>query len=131
LVLAAWPVLVYAAVQPADYASRAASVSLGSALQQAGSLAPLGQSLLAHLSMWNSTGDPNARHNLPGARLLDAVTASLLPCGLALALAAAWSCRRGRAPAWPYLFPAAGLVVLLAGRVLSSPDQSPQALRTL
>ncbi|HMA37610.1 MAG TPA: glycosyltransferase family 39 protein [Chloroflexia bacterium] len=131
LVLGAAPILVYAAVQPADYLARASSVSLGPALAQAGSLAPLLTSLGAHLAMWNVAGDPNGRHNLPGARLLDPLTAALLPCGLALALALAWGRRRGRVPAWPYLFAAAGLLVLLAGGVLSSPDESPQALRTL
>ena len=96
LLIAAAPVLVYAATEPADYLARASSVSLSHAIQEAGSLAPLFDNLSAHLRMWNETGDPNGRHNLPGARLLDPITAALLPCGLALALALAWRARRAR-----------------------------------
>ncbi len=131
LLIGAAPVLVYALVQPADYAARASTVAVTAAIQQAGNLSPLGSSILAHLGMWNLAGDPNGRHDLPGARMLDLITAALLPCGLAIALLLAWRQRHGRVPAWPYLFPAAGLFVLLAGGILSAPDESPQALRTL
>jgi 4-amino-4-deoxy-L-arabinose transferase-like glycosyltransferase len=131
LLLAAAPVLVYAVIQPADYAARAASVSIADAIQSSGSLAPLGETLLKHLRMWNVAGDFNGRHNLPDARMLDGVTAALLPVGLTLAVAAMWGRRRGWVLAWPYLFPVAGLLVLLAGGVLSNPGDTPQALRTL
>jgi hypothetical protein len=131
LLLAAAPVLVYAAVRPGDYTARAASVAITDAIQTSGSLAPLGDTLLKHLRMWNVMGDFNGRHNLPDARMLDGVTAAQLPVGLALALAAMWSRRRRWALDWRFLFPVAGLFVLLAGGVLSNPIDTPQALRTL
>ncbi|HUS14996.1 MAG TPA: glycosyltransferase family 39 protein, partial [Chloroflexia bacterium] len=134
LLVAAAPVLTYAAVEPADYLARAGSVSVFSAVGAVGSVEPLVRSLSRHLGMFNVAGDANGRHNLPGARMLDLVTAALLPIGVALA--AVWA-RRGRRhgpdarAGWPYGLLVAALVVLLAGGVLSNPDESPQALRTL
>ena len=119
---AAAPVLVYAAAaRPTTGAGRSVSLATPS---NSGSLAPLAKRYSAP-SMWNVTGDSNGRHNLPDARLLDPITAALLPCGLALALALAW--RRGAAagPRWPYLLPAVGLVALLAGGVLSFARREP------
>ena len=81
--------------------------------------------------MWNETGDPNGRHNLPGRACSTRCTAALLPWGWRWPSRWPGGAGAGRRATWPYLLPAVGLVALLAGGVLSSPDESPQALRTL
>ena len=131
-VLTAAPILIYAAVAPADYFARAGAVSVFGAINAAHSLEPLARSLTRHLGMFNGVGDVNGRHNIPEARMLDFATAALLPLGLGLA---GWDALRrraaGDAPRWPALLLLGGLLVLLSGGILSNPDESPQALRTL
>jgi 4-amino-4-deoxy-L-arabinose transferase-like glycosyltransferase len=130
LLVAAAPVLTYAVVNPVDYLARAGQVSVFSAGAEAGSLEPLLTNMARHLAMFNGEGDPNGRHNIPGARMLDLATAALLPVGLALA--AAWGLRRRAVVArWPYLLLLVSPLFLLAGGYLSNPADSPQALRTL
>ncbi len=131
LLLAAAPVLTFAVAEPEDYAARAASVSLFSAIDAAHSLEPLAISLGRHAAMFNQQGDVNGRHNLPNARMLDLVTAALLPVGFGLA--AYWALRRRLfdAPRWPYVMLASSPLVLMSGGLLSNPDDAPQALRTL
>ena len=80
-------------------------------------------SLNKHLAMFNIAGDQNGRHDLPGAPMLDDVTAALFFLGLGLCVV-----RAGR---WQYIFPPLWFVAALAGGVLSLPFEAPQSHRTL
>jgi hypothetical protein len=86
-------------------------------------LLALYDSTLKHLGMFNYQGDQNARHNLPGAPMLDPLSGVLFLLGLGLALRR-W--RDARNVVMLALF--AGM--LLAG-ILSTDWEAPQALRSI
>ena len=73
--------------------------------------------------MFNVEGDPNGRHNLPGAPMLDPYTAALMVLGLALSL---WYLRE---PNW-LLLPI-WMGVMLMGGILSLDFEAPQSLRAV
>ncbi len=59
---------------------------IGTSITEQKSLKPLWDVWSGNLLMFNRTGDENARHNIPGRRMLDDVTSVLFILGLALAL---------------------------------------------
>ena len=61
--LIALPIGIYFLLNPADFMSRTAGVSIFS---QNNPLAAFGESLIKHLAMFNFYGDPNWRHNYSG-----------------------------------------------------------------
>ncbi|MEZ4715823.1 MAG: glycosyltransferase family 39 protein [Caldilineaceae bacterium] len=81
----------------------------------------LWENVRKHVLMFNWHGDPNGRHNLPGAPMLDPVAAGLLVLGLGLAL---W---RWRDPVWMLL--PLWLGGALMGGILSLDFEAPQSLR--
>ena len=81
------------------------------------------ESAKRHLLMFHVAGDANARHNLPGAPMLDPITGAFFLLGVGWA---AWKWRdhrRGLALIW--------LGVTLLGGVFSQLSEAPQAYRTL
>ncbi|HYU17903.1 MAG TPA: glycosyltransferase family 39 protein, partial [Chloroflexota bacterium] len=123
IILAASPLLLDAWLRPADYAARPQQVFIWNEVQRAGRLDPLLDSLRQHVLMFNVAGDRNGRHNLPGAPMLDQVTAALFVLGLGLALT------RLRQPAW--LLVVLWCVVGLMGGALTLAFEAPQALRAI
>ena len=81
----------------------------------------LWNNIVAHVLMFNWRGDPNGRHNLPGAPMLDTFTAALMVLGLA------YSVRRLTEPRYALLLLWLGFT-LLAG-ILSLDFEAPQSLR--
>lgn len=81
----------------------------------------LWENVRKHVLMFNWRGDPNGRHNLPGAPMLDNISAGLLVLGLGLAL---W---RWRDPVWMLL--PLWLAGTLLGGILSLDFEAPQSLR--
>ncbi len=73
------------------------------------------------LFMFNWRGDPNGRHNLPGAPMVDPVTGALMVLGAGLAL---W---RWRDPVWLLLPIWLGMALL--GGILTLDFEAPQSLR--
>lgn len=84
---------------------------------------PLRESLWKHLRMFHVEGDHNARHNLPGAPMLDPVTGVLFLLGAIYALWRVSDHRRGLLLIW--------VAVVLLGGILSLVREAPQGYRTL
>ncbi|HUS17183.1 MAG TPA: glycosyltransferase family 39 protein, partial [Chloroflexia bacterium] len=122
-VIAFLPVGLLALQQPAAFGGRVNDVSVFNPEASGGDPQAFSHSLTKHLLMFNFAGDNNGRHNLPGAPMLDDLTAALFFTGLG---ACAWRVRR-----WQYFFPLAWFAAALAGGVLSLPAEAPQAHRTL
>ena len=122
LVMAA-PVAQYAVLEPADFFDRTRASSVFT-MAPAGELAGnIVDNLRAHALMFNLEGDTNPRHNLPGAAMLDGISAALLVLGIAVCVFC-WS-RTALVvlPVW--------LVVMLIPGVLTIPWEAPQALRAI
>ena len=96
---------------------READLFIGTKMAQEHSLKPLWDVWTGTLLMFNRAGDPNPRHNIPGHRMLDDVTAVFFILGLALA----W--RRRKEPAG--LYPLLGFGgMLLTGLLSTDPAHS-------
>lgn len=96
---------------------READLFIGSKVLQERSLQPLWDVWTGTLLMFNRAGDLNPRHNLPGHRMLDDVTAVFFVLGLALA----WRKRKERGGLYPLL----GFgVMLLTGLLSTDPAHS-------
>ena len=121
--VAASPQLLFAALAPASFAARPQQVFIWNEVQRAGSLDPLIESVRRHVLMFNVAGDRNGRHNLPGAPMLDQVTAGLFVLGLAL------SVPRLLRPAWGILPVWLTLGFLTGALTLSF--EAPQGLRSV
>ena len=84
--------------------------------------AVLRDSLIEHLLMFNISGDPNPRHNIPHEPMLDVITGALFIIGLAMSFT-----HKNR---FLLIFPVWILVMILPG-VLTVPWESPQSLRSI
>ncbi len=80
------------------------------------------ESIRKHVLMFNLKGDPNGRHNLPGAPMLDSLTGALFVLGVGLAL---WRIRR---PSSVLLL--SWLLLSMLGGILSLDFEAPQSLRS-
>lgn len=122
--LAFIPVGTFALERPFDYNSRLDTVSIFNPQYSGNDPAgALGRNLSRHLLMFNWQGDGNGRHNLPGAPMLDWVTASLFFAGFGLCVVRAWR--------WQYAFPVLWFAAAISGGVLSIPYEAPQSHRTI
>ncbi|HMA37122.1 MAG TPA: glycosyltransferase family 39 protein, partial [Chloroflexia bacterium] len=121
--LAFLPMALLALQQPALFGGRIDQVSIFNPTVAAGDPLAFQHNLTKHLLMFNFVGDGNGRHNLPGAPMLDDVTAALFFLGLGSCLLRAWR--------WQYFFPCVWFVAALSGGVLSLPFEAPQSHRTL
>ncbi len=121
--LAFLPVGLFALQQPAAFNGRINDVSVFNPAVNGGNPNAFSTSLNQHLLMFNFHGDSNGRHNLPGAPMLDDITAALFFLGLGACLLRAWR--------WQYAFPVLWFASALSGGVLSLPFEAPQSHRTL
>jgi hypothetical protein len=81
--LVALPVLVFAIQDPGAYNARTAQTFiLASSASDAEKLGQIWGNVQRHLLMFSVQGDLNGRHNLPGAPMLDTLTAGLVALGL-------------------------------------------------
>jgi 4-amino-4-deoxy-L-arabinose transferase-like glycosyltransferase/streptogramin lyase len=83
--------------------------------------AALEENVRRHLLMFHVRGDPNGRHNLPGAPMLDPVTGALFALGLVFAVS------RARRPEYALLV--GWLLLALLPALLSLDFEAPQAYR--
>ncbi|MBN1680856.1 MAG: glycosyltransferase family 39 protein [Anaerolineae bacterium] len=83
----------------------------------------LAENIERHLLMFHVAGDPNGRHNLSKAPMLDPIMGGLLVLGLAVGLSRARCAETG--------FFGLVLVVGLLGGILTCTFEAPQALRTI
>ena len=122
LVIAA-PVAQYAAIEPADFFDRTRTSSVFTMAPAGEAISNVVDNLRAHVLMFNVEGDPNPRHNLPGAAMLDGLSAALLVLGIAACLVCWPRTALVVLPIW--------LAVMLIPGVLTIPWEAPQALRTI
>jgi len=112
------------AKNPFTLLNRTQQVSILNDVRAAGgSLQPLVESVKRHLLMFNVEGDHNARHNLPGAPMLDPITGAFFLLGAAWSLWRWRDHRRGLMIIW--------MGVTLLGGILTRLNEAPQAYRTL
>ena len=121
--LAVAPVIDYAQRHPEDFWARTQRVSIFTSQPQDQLVPALLKNVQAHALMFNYRGDPNGRHNLPGAPMLDFAVSVFFVLGLAGCLA------RLRQPR--YSLPVLWLAVMLCGGILSLPFEAPQSLRAI
>ena len=115
------PLVWFAWSQPDTFWSRLQNTFIFADKSEAERLPALWANIWKHVMMFNWRGDPNGRHNLPGAPMLDEVTGVLMLLGLAYSL---WRLRDPRyalLPLW--------LGVTLLGGILSLDFEAPQSLR--
>lgn len=133
MIAASWlvvtPLVQFALAEPDAFWYRTRQISIFTRRDQADVSQALWATTTKHLLMFNFAGDNNGRHNLPGAPMLDPVTAALFVLGLGLALVQLRSRRYSLAPA--HLFFALLLPLSLAGGIFSVDFEAPQSLRSI
>ena len=81
------------------------------------------ESLVRHLGMFHLEGDPNGRHNIPRAPMLDIFSGLLMLLGLAVAVTKWRIAAFIVLPLW--------IIVMIMPGVLTIPWEAPQSLRTI
>ncbi len=117
------PVAQYAVLEPADFFDRTGTSSVFSMAPAGEVIGDVVENLRSHALMFNVEGDSNPRHNLPGAAMLDGLSAALLVLGAAACLVCWPRTALVILPIW--------LVIMLIPGVLTIPWEAPQALRTI
>jgi DNA-binding beta-propeller fold protein YncE/4-amino-4-deoxy-L-arabinose transferase-like glycosyltransferase len=121
--LAALPVIVFAVQDPTAFNGRTAQTLITTqSVSDAEKLRQIWDTLQRHALMFNVSGDMNGRHNLPGAPMLDSLTAGLVVLGLG------WLLMRPRD--WRTFLLLAWSAVAMSGGILTLAFEAPQAVRT-
>ncbi|RME65594.1 MAG: hypothetical protein D6790_01605, partial [Caldilineae bacterium] len=122
LIVAA-PLLVTYASDSFAFLNRSLQISVFNDVREAGGYAPLWANVADYARMFFDQGDMNGRHNLPGAPMLDPITALFFAVGLAYSLFRLRDRRRHLLLLW--------VLLNLAGGILSERATAPNAYRTL
>jgi sugar lactone lactonase YvrE/4-amino-4-deoxy-L-arabinose transferase-like glycosyltransferase len=122
-VLVIAPVAKFAWERPDRYFARIETTSILAVTAPDERLPALWANTVKHLLMFHVRGDPNGRHNLAGAPLLDWISGGLMVLGLAMC-SANW--RRAEYAAIP-IWLGCGLL----GGILSLDFEAPQSLRSI
>lgn len=117
------PVLEYAALEPERFFARTGRTSVFGLMPFDEAIVEAWKSLGKHALMFNYEGDPNPRHNLPYAPMLDFGSGVLFLLGLGLALTRWRNVALFSLPFWI-------LLMALPG-VLTIPWEAPQSLRAI
>ena len=123
LLIAATPIATFALQHTDVYTQRVGDVNIFSPIGSEGRSDALQTSIERHALMFNYAGDRNPRHNLPGAPMLDWITAALFLAGLGVLVLRVWR--------WQYFFPLVWFLLTISGGILSVVFEAPQAHRTL
>ena len=121
--LVAAPVVQFASTHPDEFFGRTRATSLFELTPREQWADVLGTSLVRHSLMFSQRGDPNPRHNLPDAPMLDFITGSMFVLGFFFALTRRRNVAVFSLPFWV-------LLMVLPG-VLTVPWESPQSLRSI
>ncbi len=121
--MVAAPVLESAVLEADRFFGRTATTSVFSLVSPGEALGEIRTSLWKHALMFNYHGDLNARHNLPGAPMLDFGMGVLFVLGLGLALGRWRRVELAALPAW--------VLVMVAPGVITLPWEAPQSLRAI
>ncbi len=115
------PVVLYAYKHPDIFWSRVQNTFVFADRGVADPWLALSENIRKHLLMFNWRGDPNGRHNLPGAPMLDTVAGVLMVLGVAYSLRRVLEPRYALLPLW--------VAFALLGGILSLDFEAPQSLR--
>jgi hypothetical protein len=122
--LAVAPVAQFAIRRPELFWDRAKRISVFKDPDvQARPVAAIAQSAAKHLLMFNFRGDPNGRHNLPGAPMLDRTSGVLLVLGTVICVLYWRDPRSVLLLLW--------LLIPLSGGIFSTWFEAPQSLRSI
>ena len=122
---AAAPVVQFAANETDTFLERTRTTSLFNIVPRAEWADRIGEGLVEHALMFNREGDPNPRHNLPEAPMLDRITGALFILAFLFALTQ-WRRRNVALLALPLW-----VILMTLPGVLTVPWESPQSLRAI
>ena len=117
------PLAQFAVSHPDEFFNRTAVTSVFSQTSEGETGRVLWESLVRHLGMFHIEGDPNGRHNIPGAPMLDFFSGILMLVGLAVAVYRWRNAAFIALPIW--------IFVMIMPGVLTIPWEAPQSLRTI
>ena len=117
------PVVQFAMDNSEQFFERTETTSLFNLTPREEWATQLRSSLVRHVFMFNAEGDPNPRHNLPNAPMLDRITGALFLLGFFLALVRWRRVALFTLPFWVFF-------MVLPG-VLTVPWETPQSLRSI
>jgi 4-amino-4-deoxy-L-arabinose transferase-like glycosyltransferase len=124
ILIAVAPVAQFALLNPDVFWDRAKRISILKDPQAAAHpVQALLDSASKHLLMFHYQGDPNGRHNLPGAPMLDRLTGVLMVFGVVVCFSCLKHPRSILLLSW--------LLIPLSGGVLSTWFEAPQSLRSI
>ena len=78
----ALPIVQFAAVHPEEFFERTQRTSLFAHVDDGDETDALLENFWKHIGMFHFEGDPNGRHNIPGAPMLDPLSGLLMLVGL-------------------------------------------------
>ena len=117
------PVVQFAMDNSEQFFERTETTSLFNLTPREEWATQLRSSLVRHVFMFNAEGDPNPRHNLPNAPMLDRITGALFLLGFFFALVRWRRVALFTLPFWVFF-------MVLPG-VLTVPWETPQSLRSI
>jgi len=117
------PVAQSAISDSEDFFKRTKESSVFSHASVGDAFSQMNTSLGKHIGMFNYKGDPNPRHNLPDAPMLDFLSGVLLVLGTGIALIGWRNVALASLPVWM-------LLMVLPG-VMTLPWEAPQSLRSI
>ena len=119
----ALPIVQFAAVNSEEFFGRTRSTAIFAHVEDGDGAGALLENFRKHLGMFHFEGDPNGRHNIPGAPMLDPLSGLLMLVGLAVALSRWRNVAYLALPVW--------ILVMIMPGVLTIPWEAPQSLRTI
>ena len=117
------PLGIYYLRHPSDALARTEAASVLLDVQREKSYAPLYANIRKAVGMFNYSGDPRPRHNLPNNPQLDPITGVLFALGFGFALVRARRPENAALVTW--------LAIGMIPGVLSLADSNPHSLRTI
>ena len=117
------PVLQFAATNSDEFFKRTQSTSIFAHVDEGDETRALIENFTKHLRMFHIEGDPNGRHNIPGAPMLDLVSGLLMLAGLAVSVSRWRNAAFIALPVW--------VVMMIMPGVLTLPWEGPQSLRSI
>ncbi len=123
MLIVAAPVAEVALIYPEEFFRRTGVVFISNFVGEGETLSAIVDNFRRHILMFHIQGDPNGRHNIPGAPMLDVFSGMLMLVGLVVAVF------RWRNAAYIVL-PVWVLVMIMPG-VLTIPWEAPQSLRSI
>ncbi|MCH7624742.1 MAG: glycosyltransferase family 39 protein [Chloroflexi bacterium] len=121
--IVAAPVVQSAIVDSEEFFSRTTDTSVFSLYTPGEALDQVWTGLGKHALMFNYKGDPNPRHNLPGAPMLDFLSGMLMILGMGVAFARWRNVALVVMPFW--------ILFMMMPGVITLPFEAPQSLRSI